>query len=165
MITIHKSCTHTFTKQESYQEILNDKNNDDNNECSICFETIDKKDCKKLQFCKHVFHKKCISKWCYSSEIPKCPLCRTNIIQRVTRSKAEIINYQLKLQLKEIVKKYNNKNENNEVIESFLQFLVNYPHLLKNELVFLKKIIDELLLQSKYNKYFNPIKIIYYLNY
>ena len=134
MITIHKTCTHTLTKQESYQEIINnhDNENNNNNECSICFERIDKKDYKKLQFCKHVFHKKCISKWCYSSEIPKCPLCRTNIIQRLTRSKSKLINYQLKLQLKEIFQKYNNKNNDNEVIYSFLNILVNYPYLLKD---------------------------------
>ena len=49
-------------------------------ECSICIETINldkqKKDIVVLN-CGHIFHKRCIDKWAINT--PNCPMCRENI--------------------------------------------------------------------------------------
>ena len=59
------------------QELINkstyiEKSND-NNCCSICFETLKNKSCRKL-ICNHQFHINCIDKWL--SKNNSCPICR-----------------------------------------------------------------------------------------
>lgn len=51
-------------------------------ECGICFESLDSKQidyCTELDCC-HIFHDKCLKKWCNASinqyHEPNCPLCR-----------------------------------------------------------------------------------------
>lgn len=55
--------------------------------CSICLDYL-VSNCVQLAFCRHYFHKECITKWCfnglnankiYRSE-KKCPVCRGGII-------------------------------------------------------------------------------------
>jgi hypothetical protein len=52
--------------------------NDD--ECSICKDTIQKNQLVTELICKHVFHLTCISKWAYNNDenLVKCPLCRSS---------------------------------------------------------------------------------------
>ena len=47
-----------------------------NQECSICLDTFNNNQ-TKLRYCNHVFHLKCISIWCKTSNT--CPVCREPI--------------------------------------------------------------------------------------
>lgn len=61
---------------EHYKKI---KGNDNilDKECPICLEKYKIGEYKrKLHFCNHIFHKKCIDKW-FINNI-KCPICRTD---------------------------------------------------------------------------------------
>jgi hypothetical protein len=71
---------------ESDDEItnLNNLNNLDslvinNQECSICVETLNDNIAIKLK-CNHIFHHKCLKEWLDKSKNKDCPLCRMKII-------------------------------------------------------------------------------------
>ena len=46
------------------------------NTCLICIDNFSEEDLvRKLQKCKHIYHKECIDKWIIKN--PTCPICRT----------------------------------------------------------------------------------------
>jgi len=48
------------------------------NECSICFENLEKNKYVIILNCNHIFHKKCITKWfsyTKKKQYNKCPIC------------------------------------------------------------------------------------------
>ena len=48
-------------------------------ECSICQDKFKKNEyIRHLPECEHIFHKKCIDNWFYTSQKYECPLCRNN---------------------------------------------------------------------------------------
>ena len=53
--------------------------------CSICLEdiTLQRKNKEKVVQlnCGHIYHQKCISKWCFGgiTSVPNCPLCRESL--------------------------------------------------------------------------------------
>ena len=64
---------------------MSDKNSNKILECGICFESLDVKqiDCCTELDCCHIFHDKCLKKWCNTcinqDHEPNCPLCRKDI--------------------------------------------------------------------------------------
>ena len=69
---LKKVCSSCNIKElENYS--LNIEDNDD--DCSICYESLDKYACKIN--CNHIFHKHCLKEWLKNSKT--CPICRTNI--------------------------------------------------------------------------------------
>ena len=69
-----------FVKKLNNQNFGQIKGESNQQECSICIETINldkqKKDIVVLN-CGHIFHKRCIDKWAINT--PNCPMCRKNI--------------------------------------------------------------------------------------
>lgn len=62
-------------KTISYEELLNDNNDDD---CTICLEEFNNdEEIVKLK-CNHLFHLKCIDDWIEKNQ--SCPLCRLNLL-------------------------------------------------------------------------------------
>lgn len=57
-------------------------------ECPICYESIIKKECKKLK-CNHLFHKRCIDRWLGEMHKDTCPTCRAVIKTRRPRQVAQ----------------------------------------------------------------------------
>ena len=51
----------------------------DNQECSICVESLNDNIAIKLT-CDHIFHKKCLEEWLKKGKNKDCPLCRMKII-------------------------------------------------------------------------------------
>jgi hypothetical protein len=47
-------------------------------ECCICYSSLVKSSTVSILKCDHVYHSKCILKWC--SESAECPLCRSEIL-------------------------------------------------------------------------------------
>lgn len=45
-------------------------------ECSICLSTVDGQGFCRTKKCGHIFHPRCLEKWCYAN--PSCPMCRTS---------------------------------------------------------------------------------------
>ena len=69
---------------ESDDENLNlyELNSDEvinNQECSICVESLNDNIAIKLK-CNHIFHKKCLEEWLKKSKNKDCPLCRMKVI-------------------------------------------------------------------------------------
>ena len=52
---------------------------EENSTCCICYEEMTPNNAGSLPSCKHVFHMKCIDKWCNSNRHHQCPMCRTKI--------------------------------------------------------------------------------------
>jgi len=51
------------------------------NECAICLGTmLNPSLTTTLYHCKHIFHTSCIKKWTAAKLIPRCPLCKTQIL-------------------------------------------------------------------------------------
>lgn len=50
---------------------------DDNNQCSVCLETIQQDETVVTLGCHHTFHFHCIERWCSSHN--SCPVCRSVI--------------------------------------------------------------------------------------
>jgi hypothetical protein len=48
-------------------------------ECPICLESLNKGEYEKVLECKHAFHKKCIDRW-FKKDNDFCPMCRLKII-------------------------------------------------------------------------------------
>ena len=48
-------------------------------ECPICLESLNKGEYEKVLECKHTFHKKCIDRW-FKKDNDFCPMCRLKII-------------------------------------------------------------------------------------
>lgn len=63
-------------KRDSIQEAHVPQQQEDEKECSICFDELQNRPCQKTVCCKHTFHQTCLSAWLNSS--PTCPLCRAN---------------------------------------------------------------------------------------
>lgn len=66
---ICSSCN--FKDLDNYSLNIEDQEND----CSICYESLDNSACKIG--CNHVFHKHCLREWIKNSKT--CPICRNNI--------------------------------------------------------------------------------------
>ena len=50
-----------------------------NKKCDICLDNYKIGEYKrKLHYCNHTFHRKCIDKWLHISKNMECPLCRTS---------------------------------------------------------------------------------------
>jgi hypothetical protein len=62
-------------KTISYEELLNDNNDDD---CTICLEEFNNDDEIVKLKCNHLFHSKCIDDWIEKNQ--SCPLCRVNLL-------------------------------------------------------------------------------------
>lgn len=71
-------CENPTCFQHLDMKVMNEKEAEfyTQNQCSVCFEHIEKDDHYKLSGCGHVFHKSCISKWINTSNKNTCPLCR-----------------------------------------------------------------------------------------
>jgi len=56
---------------------------DQDKDCSICFEDMDSEDSMYLQPCRHRFHKACINQWLESpgGAGSTCPMCRNYIVK------------------------------------------------------------------------------------
>jgi len=51
------------------------------NECAICLgPMLNPSLTTTLYHCKHIFHTSCIKKWAINKLIPRCPLCKTQIL-------------------------------------------------------------------------------------
>ena len=57
----------------SIPQIYYKKNEYDNLECSICFDTFKDNELLKQLECKHIFHKECLSQWLINMN--NCPFC------------------------------------------------------------------------------------------
>jgi hypothetical protein len=100
----------TKISDSKYVEIIIDTESEDfeddiENECCICFETLDKNDLAILN-CNHKYHYKCIGKWMESilknrikTEDNFCPLCTngTEIKNVICRDKIDPKKIKLKL--------------------------------------------------------------------
>jgi len=54
-------------------------NNTKSISCSICRDNLKKNEfIRTLPQCEHIFHKKCVDNWFYTSQKYECPLCRNN---------------------------------------------------------------------------------------
>jgi len=62
-------------KNIKYQKIKEENES----ECPICLETLNKGEYEKVLQCKHTFHKKCIDRW-FKKDNDFCPMCRLKVI-------------------------------------------------------------------------------------
>lgn len=72
-----------MTPQEIIDKVLSESYiTDDNDICSICYQSLHSTNVYKLNDCEHIFHKICLDKWIFSSYLKDncyCPLCRHDI--------------------------------------------------------------------------------------
>jgi len=88
--SLKKVCSSCGIKKLS-DYIEEEDSNENDEECSICCESIKNMDTIKLK-CKHIFHKECIEKWVEKSGT--CPLCRYNIFLCDKCSGKGVVHYQ-----------------------------------------------------------------------
>jgi hypothetical protein len=75
--TIIDQCECTFNSLENIKNSLVD-NEEKDNICSICLETINSENPSKKTSCNHLYHKVCIYEWINNNK-NTCPLCRKKL--------------------------------------------------------------------------------------
>tara|TARA_Y100000591_G_scaffold331416_1_gene365282 strand:- start:576 stop:1037 length:462 start_codon:yes stop_codon:yes gene_type:complete len=131
----------------------------ENNEnfCSICYETIEDEKDKFTLECNHSYHCKCIITW-FRNKHDNCPLCndrnfikinpsftRVNTIKQVKnlgrRKKCPIFIKKILEKIKKIELNYNLKKKEIKVFEkTYKNILTNYKNLKKNLILIGRKI-------------------------
>lgn len=119
------------------------KNPDKILECGICFESLDLKQidyCTELDCC-HIFHDKCLKKWCNTcinqDYEPNCPLCRQDISGEY-------------LEILEI-----NPNQNNINLNATVKTINLFKYIVSNQLY--KNVEDLKKIMEKYPDEFDNI--------
>lgn len=74
-----------LTLEVAYSDRLIPDKTNAQDPCSICFEEFSEGQVvRQINFCKHLFHPKCIEEWikrkCPDSGIANCPLCKHELI-------------------------------------------------------------------------------------
>mmetsp|Transcript_23367 Transcript_23367/g.37634 ORF Transcript_23367/g.37634 Transcript_23367/m.37634 type:complete len:147 (-) Transcript_23367:155-595(-) len=64
---------------------------DDNELCCICLETLKQGDELRLLRCLHCFHQTCIEKWISNCRRADCPLCKRVVFENLARPNVIVV--------------------------------------------------------------------------
>jgi hypothetical protein len=88
-VALPKECIRMMPSKrfKGEQTTENDGDNNDEPECTICFDKFVKNERYRELPCKHMFHKRCVDRWFDKSV--NCPMCRQDIRDMLARSQQD----------------------------------------------------------------------------